>query len=144
MSASTDDRVRGENPVNHGMAVLLEVEALLTDRGRGQHERPEGRTERLTHNAIGLSRAKLPRAPRAPTSYNGARRLANAPSAPPTPEGQVVSNGYTSSDFSDGQGSDTAPGTGRSHTVCCWNRASGVNRRTRAPGSNRAGGVEGR
>jgi hypothetical protein len=72
MSASTDDRVRGENPVNHGMAVLLEVEALLTDRGRGQHERPEGRTERLTHNAIGLSRAQLPRAPRAPTSYNGA------------------------------------------------------------------------
>ena len=41
--------VRGENPVNHGMAVLLEVEALLTDRGRGQHERPAGRIERLTH-----------------------------------------------------------------------------------------------
>ena len=73
MSASTDDRVRGENPVNHGVAVLLEVEALLTDRGRGQHERPEGRIERLTHNAIGLSRAQLPRAPRAPTSYNGRR-----------------------------------------------------------------------
>lgn len=28
------------------MAVLLEVEAVLTDRGRGQHERPEGRPER--------------------------------------------------------------------------------------------------
>jgi hypothetical protein len=40
MSASTDDRVRGEIPVSHGVAVLLEVEALLTDRGRGQHERP--------------------------------------------------------------------------------------------------------
>ena len=40
VSASTDDRVRGEIPVNHGVAVLLEVEALLTDRGRGQHERP--------------------------------------------------------------------------------------------------------
>ena len=44
MSASTDDRVRGEIPVNHGVVVLLEVEALLTDRGRGQHERPEGRS----------------------------------------------------------------------------------------------------
>jgi hypothetical protein len=32
MSASTDDRVRGEIPVNHGVAVLLEFEALLTDR----------------------------------------------------------------------------------------------------------------
>jgi hypothetical protein len=72
MSASTDDRVRGENPVNHGMAVLLEVEALVTDRGRGQHERPEGRTERLTHNTIGLNRAQPPRGPRAPTSYTGA------------------------------------------------------------------------
>ena len=59
--------------MNHGVAVLLEVEALLTDLDRGQHERPEGRIERLTHNAIGLmSRAQLPRAPRAPTSYNGA------------------------------------------------------------------------
>ena len=46
--------------MNHGVAVLLEVEAVLTDRGRGQHERPEERIERLTHNAIGLSRAQRP------------------------------------------------------------------------------------
>ena len=32
----------------------------------------KGEFERLTHNAIGLSRVQLPRGPRAPTSYNGA------------------------------------------------------------------------
>jgi hypothetical protein len=40
MSPSTHNPVRGENPVNHGMAVLLEVEALLTNRDLDQHGRP--------------------------------------------------------------------------------------------------------
>ena len=50
MWASTDDRVRGEIPVSHGVAALLEVEALLTDRGRGQHERQSRRLACLSRD----------------------------------------------------------------------------------------------
>jgi hypothetical protein len=58
MSASTDNPVRGENPVNHGMAVLLEVEALLTDRDRDHH----GRAAPVHHGA-GRRGLTLPTAP---------------------------------------------------------------------------------
>src|SRR5688572_15253159 len=43
------DSVRRELPMDHRVAVRVEVEALLTDRSRGEHERPERRVERLAH-----------------------------------------------------------------------------------------------
>ena len=45
------DRVRWEVPMDDCVAVEVEIETLLADRGRGEHERPERRVERRPHIA---------------------------------------------------------------------------------------------
>src|SRR5690606_12032397 len=43
------DGIRWQVPVRDGMAVVMEIKALLPDRGGNQHKRPEWRVERRPH-----------------------------------------------------------------------------------------------